>query len=136
VVKPGKGNRLMGHFWDSKTPGVDDPGSAAANMTRSHMHAAFPAPIDAVSFSHSGASAPNTPVPASMRDTDWYRVRADVVLEEDEQDMDIEELKARFDWDVPDHLPSSPLCPANPKHPGGGSGICVYHGRGKSNARS
>lgn len=34
-----------------------------------------------------------------------------------------------FELDVPEHLPSSPLCPANPKHKSGGTGICVYHGR-------
>ncbi|KUJ10306.1 uncharacterized protein LY89DRAFT_257184 [Mollisia scopiformis] len=32
----------------------------------------------------------------------------------------------------PEHLPSSPLCPKNPKHPSGGDGICPFHGRRKS----
>lgn len=36
-----------------------------------------------------------------------------------------------FQFDVPEHLPSSPLCPANARHPSGGTGVCVYHGRGK-----
>lgn len=34
-----------------------------------------------------------------------------------------------FEFDVPEHLPSSPLCPAHRKHTGGGNGVCVYHGR-------
>ncbi|KAL1386203.1 hypothetical protein HDK64DRAFT_330845 [Phyllosticta capitalensis] len=39
---------------------------------------------------------------------------------------------AEFVWDVPEHLPGSPLCPLSPKHRGGGRGICVYHGRRKT----
>lgn len=31
--------------------------------------------------------------------------------------------------DIPEHLPSSPLCPMHPKHKSGGKGICPYHGR-------
>lgn len=34
-----------------------------------------------------------------------------------------------FTFDVPEHLPSSPLCPANSRHESGGTGLCVYHGR-------
>jgi hypothetical protein len=34
-----------------------------------------------------------------------------------------------FDIKTPDHLPSSPLCPMNPKHRSGVIGICVYHGK-------
>jgi hypothetical protein len=36
-----------------------------------------------------------------------------------------------FEFDLPEHLPSSPMCPANKKHRGGGIGVCVYHGRRK-----
>ncbi|CEJ87901.1 hypothetical protein VHEMI04546 [[Torrubiella] hemipterigena] len=35
----------------------------------------------------------------------------------------------RFEFDIPEHLASSPLCPANAKHKNGGVGLCVYHGR-------
>lgn len=34
-----------------------------------------------------------------------------------------------FDFDLPEHLPSSPMCPANKRHRSGGTGVCVYHGR-------
>ncbi|KAG8422704.1 hypothetical protein J3459_010130 [Metarhizium acridum] len=34
-----------------------------------------------------------------------------------------------FAFDVPEHLPSSPLCPTNSRHKSGGTGLCVYHGR-------
>ena len=37
-----------------------------------------------------------------------------------------------FELNLPEHLPSSPLCPKSPKHKSGGTGICVYHGRKKS----
>ena len=36
-----------------------------------------------------------------------------------------------FEINVPEHLPSSPLCPRNPKHKSEGKGICVYHGRNR-----
>ncbi|KAM0563346.1 hypothetical protein ACHAPJ_001064 [Fusarium lateritium] len=36
-----------------------------------------------------------------------------------------------FEFQVPEHLPSSPMCPANKKHVSGGTGVCVYHGRRK-----
>ncbi|KAI1327532.1 hypothetical protein F5Y16DRAFT_371574 [Xylariaceae sp. FL0255] len=39
-----------------------------------------------------------------------------------------------FEFDIPEHLPSSPICPANARHPMGGAGVCVYHGRRSSNA--
>ncbi|KAK0751114.1 hypothetical protein B0T18DRAFT_63166 [Schizothecium vesticola] len=42
---------------------------------------------------------------------------------------------AAFEFDVPEHLPNSPMCPANPKHKSGGKGVCVYHGRRKSSYR-
>ncbi|KAK0851512.1 hypothetical protein LTR03_004024 [Friedmanniomyces endolithicus] len=36
-----------------------------------------------------------------------------------------------FELNVPDHLPSSLLCPLNPKHKSGGNAICPMHGRKK-----
>lgn len=36
-----------------------------------------------------------------------------------------------FEFDLPEHLPTSPMCPANKKHKSGGTGVCVYHGRSK-----
>ncbi|KAI0171801.1 hypothetical protein GGR52DRAFT_547723 [Hypoxylon sp. FL1284] len=38
---------------------------------------------------------------------------------------------ASFAFDLPEHLSSSPMCPANPRHKSGGTGVCVYHGRRK-----
>jgi hypothetical protein len=39
-----------------------------------------------------------------------------------------------FELDMPEHLPSSPLCPKNPKHRSGGQGICAYHERKRSDS--
>ncbi|KAK2613646.1 hypothetical protein N8I77_000546 [Diaporthe amygdali] len=36
-----------------------------------------------------------------------------------------------FEFDLPEHLPSSPTCPANPRHKLRGKGVCVVHGRSK-----
>ena len=33
---------------------------------------------------------------------------------------------------LPEHLPSSPLCPKNPMHKSKGRGVCAYHGRQRS----
>ncbi|KAF4478514.1 hypothetical protein FAGAP_12376 [Fusarium agapanthi] len=40
-----------------------------------------------------------------------------------------------FEFQLPEHLPSSPMCPANEKHASGGTGVCVYHGRRKCASR-
>lgn len=36
-----------------------------------------------------------------------------------------------FEFQLPEHLPNSPMCPANERHVSGGTGVCVYHGRRK-----
>ncbi|KAF5533861.1 hypothetical protein FMEXI_11594 [Fusarium mexicanum] len=40
-----------------------------------------------------------------------------------------------FEFQLPEHLPSSPMCPTNEKHVSGGTGVCVYHGRRKCASR-
>lgn len=49
-----------------------------------------------------------------------------------EANKELKDYHDHFELNVPDHLPSSPLCPKNPKHRSGGNGICVYHGRKQS----
>jgi hypothetical protein len=39
---------------------------------------------------------------------------------------------AQFELNVPEHLPSSSLCPKHSRHKSGGRGTCVYHGRRRS----
>lgn len=33
--------------------------------------------------------------------------------------------KGQFRFEIPEHLPTSPMCPANPKHKSQGKGVCV-----------
>ena len=40
-----------------------------------------------------------------------------------------EENQADKYINVPEHLPTSPLCPRHPKHKSRGTGICPYHGK-------
>ncbi|MCJ1255525.1 hypothetical protein MMC24_003341 [Lignoscripta atroalba] len=54
---------------------------------------------------------------------DWFRVKVSDIADDTDDE---------FELNVPEHLPSSPLCPKNPKHPSGGTGICVYHGRNRT----
>lgn len=56
---------------------------------------------------------------------DWYKVKMEALEAQDAQSQE-------FVLDVPEHLSNSPLCPRHPKHPSGGKGVCVYHGRNKS----
>ena len=53
----------------------------------------------------------------------WFRVR----VEGSEDPSSDDELGQN----IPDHLPSSPLCPRHHKHLSGGTGDCVMHGRNR-----
>ena len=66
--------------------------------------------------------APKTS-PRSQGKREWW----DVEDEMTEAAVDMRDLA--FDFDPPEHLPGSPLCPKSPKHKSGGTGVCVYHGR-------
>ena len=60
------------------------------------------------------------------RDSDWYRVKMNSIIDADDSTvMSKEELAVS----VPEHLPNSPLCPRHPKHKSGGRGECPFHGR-------
>lgn len=41
-------------------------------------------------------------------------------------------LSGNVDLNVPEHLPTSPLCPRHPKHRSGGTQICWMHGQNKN----
>ena len=53
----------------------------------------------------------------------------DATLDDDHNDEELVQLG--FEFDVPDHLPNSPLCPLSSQHRSGGKGICPLHGRRK-----
>ncbi|OCL12500.1 hypothetical protein AOQ84DRAFT_373023 [Glonium stellatum] len=81
--------------------------------------------------SESPSAAPQTAVAAEKG---WFRVRLRELEKDDGSGESDEEdtSKKTFQWDVPEHLPGSPLCPLSPMHKSGGKGICVYHGRRRS----
>ncbi|KAI1735718.1 hypothetical protein F4680DRAFT_452604 [Xylaria scruposa] len=58
------------------------------------------------------------------KEKEWWEVSVPVSYSQVDQ-------RAAFRFDLPEHLPSSPMCPANKRHKSGGTGVCVYHGRAK-----
>ena len=67
----------------------------------------------------------NAPVGGPRRDSDWYRVKMNAI---EAETVTREQLADS----VPEHFPTSPLCPRNPRHKSGGTGECPYHGRNPS----
>lgn len=64
--------------------------------------------------------------------TKMSRIRSylDEAMKESEEDEGL----AMFEADVPDHLPSSPLCPIHPRHASGSAMICPIHRRKRVSA--
>ncbi|CAM1511636.1 Fc.00g091490.m01.CDS01 [Cosmosporella sp. VM-42] len=62
---------------------------------------------------------------------EWW----DGMPEQKEARRTSQERAEAFEFQVPEHLPSSPMCPANPRHRSGGTGMCVYHGRRRGATR-
>ena len=82
-----------------------------------------------------GYDAPDTEDKA-LSPTSHPMTRKGVVTGLDWSSARLQAVEARnhamdFELNVPEHLPSSPLCPKHPKHKSGGKGICVYHGRNR-----
>lgn len=50
---------------------------------------------------------------------EWWDAPKKTVRRDPVKDVSI------FEFDLPEHLPSSPMCPANPKHQGRGKLVCV-----------
>ena len=65
----------------------------------------------------------------TQKKTEWWEVPVPLP---DYEDM----APSAFAFDLPEHLPSSPMCPANKRHPSGGAGVCVYHGRRRRSPES
>ncbi|KAL8758092.1 MAG: hypothetical protein Q9184_004036 [Pyrenodesmia sp. 2 TL-2023] len=124
---PGENSKLRGFFFDYNAP----------MSTREQSEGVWPnAPMNAAPLPHrqQGLRSPGQRFMPSrspggrtvqdVMDVDWFRVAVAMDAEKRE--------KERFELNVPDHLPSSPLCPKHPKHKSGGKGVCVYHGRNKT----
>lgn len=50
---------------------------------------------------------------------EWWDAPKQTVRRDPAKDVSV------FEFDLPEHLPSSPMCPANPKHKGRGKLVCV-----------
>lgn len=50
---------------------------------------------------------------------EWWDAPSTTVRRDPAKDVSV------FEFDIPEHLPSSPMCPANPKHKGRGKMVCV-----------
>lgn len=59
----------------------------------------------------------------------WFRVAHQVVEERQLTENALREMEERrkFEWIVPEHLPSSPLCPLHEKYRGYSKGKCFWH---------
>ena len=84
----------------------------------------YNAPMTEESPRHHTTRAGTSGRTGSVSDMEWYRRKLDSV---DAGTNSWEEYVAS----VPDHLPSSPLCPKHPKHKSRGAGTCPYHGKNK-----
>ncbi|PHH60008.1 hypothetical protein CDD81_2212 [Ophiocordyceps australis] len=113
--------RPRGFFTCTSPPGIDPHPPLS---TPASARSASPRP----GARRSSLSAPSRewwePMPGHLRDrTDLLSANASSSLHWRLA------AKSDFHFDVPEHLPSSPLCPANSRHASGGTGLCVYHGR-------
>lgn len=123
---PSQNSKLRGFFFDYNAPrsAEQHPGKPWPN-----------APMNTAPLLHPQRDLRRTPTPPPkspgarlQRDDDvdgnWFRHKVALGEAEDE--------RRTFELNMPEHLPSSPLCPRHPKHKSGGKGVCVYHGRNKT----
>ncbi|ETS82615.1 hypothetical protein PFICI_04491 [Pestalotiopsis fici W106-1] len=81
-------------------------------------------PVLSVPGTRTQMNSPRSQSESRPRQREWWEVPNAVPRWEDVGPRD-------FEFDMPEHLPTSPMCPANKKHKSGGTGVCVYHGRRK-----
>ncbi|KAL8831023.1 MAG: hypothetical protein Q9170_005473 [Blastenia crenularia] len=123
------GSKLRGFFFDYNAPksaGDEEEGAWPRGLMNT---APLPLPqrqrgLKTPSLGPPSPRSPGARLRRNVSDNDWFRVR--VAMDE------AKEENARFELNAPEHLPSSPLCPKHPKHKSGGKGVCVYHGRNKT----
>ncbi|KAI1265578.1 hypothetical protein F5Y18DRAFT_435540 [Xylariaceae sp. FL1019] len=60
----------------------------------------------------------------------WWDVPVPIPAEFEDKRVRHAEQRG-FEFDIAEHLPTSPMCPANKRHVSGGTGVCVFHGRRK-----
>jgi len=62
----------------------------------------------------------------------WFRMPSSPRRDSTQSNRRAAEEKAKLEWLIPEHLPTSPLCPLHVKYVGPSIGVCVFHGRRKS----
>ncbi|KAI8953706.1 hypothetical protein F4801DRAFT_576322 [Xylaria longipes] len=107
----------------SFTPGTESSASSTTPRVRAIR--------DGQDDDYHDVSPKSTPGPGTRRrgrpkpkEMEWWEVSVPTSYSQVDQ-------RAAFRFDLPEHLPSSPMCPANKRHKSGGTGVCVYHGRAK-----
>lgn len=129
----GPGQKRMAFFFDYTAPcAVDTPTTEHPQNQREHAPAA------------SSSGRPGR-AKATGGGTEWYETqlaRVDAANESASLSTtmsgparaDRDKDKEVVDLNVPEHLPTSPLCPRHRKHKGGGTGACWMHGRRENGA--
>ncbi|KAL8991915.1 MAG: hypothetical protein Q9169_007537 [Polycauliona sp. 2 TL-2023] len=130
-------SKQRGFFFDYNPPQIPSPPSSADPWPNEPMNTSTLQPRQyntlrpAKSFGAQGPRSPaghprspgGRPQNNDPDGVDWFRVKLALGQADEE--------RGGFELHVPEHLPSSPLCPRHPKHKSGGKGVCVYHGRNK-----
>ena len=126
---PSGSRKLRGYFSEyNATDDGDTPLSMSSYSIR---------PVSTRNESNSGSTARllptiagdiNDPMSSSKTalGTEWYRAKINAI------GADEALTREQFVLSVPEHLPSSPMCPKHPKNKSKGKGVCVYHGRNLS----
>ncbi|KAL8870010.1 MAG: hypothetical protein Q9174_003845 [Haloplaca sp. 1 TL-2023] len=118
------GSKRRGFFFDYNAPrSVSEQGRGSSSGTPIVLAPLPLRPPRSDSAMPMPLRSPGARIQRNEDDVDWFRVRVGA--------KEVEEERDRFELNVPEHLPSSPLCPRHPKHKSGGKGVCVYHGRNK-----
>jgi hypothetical protein len=125
LPRDGPGQKRMGFFFDYTAPSpTGAPSAGEAQVVESRKYAPLSGKV-------------RTARGRTIGGTHWLEAQLAGVDAVDERgsearqvvglvDPDAEEV---VDLSVPEHLPSSPLCPGHWKHRGGGREVCWMHGR-------
>ncbi|KAL8966223.1 MAG: hypothetical protein Q9197_006109 [Variospora fuerteventurae] len=127
---PQNGSKLRGFFFDYNAPqSVGEQASSGwpnAPTDTVVLHNRQQGHLPHSSQPTTAARSPGATLKREDMNVEWFRIKAAV--------DEVREERDDFELNVPEHLPSSPLCPRHPKHKSGGKGVCVYHGRTKTGA--
>ncbi|KAF2877663.1 RecF/RecN/SMC N terminal domain-containing protein [Massariosphaeria phaeospora] len=78
---------------------------------------------------------PHTGGSEASPQTDWFRRASQVPEDSMQAALREAEERAKFEWIVPEHLPTSPLCPLSPKYHGKLKKFCYWHSKERPSRR-